>query len=87
VNCENDVNDEKYQDTRLHKGGGRKTKEEIEVFKCVNLMQPINYAQQDKIVIAKYFEFHKQMMKCYIILQIDTTYILNLMFLIIYIYI
>jgi hypothetical protein len=27
------------------------------------------------------------MMKCYIILQIDTTYILNLMFLIIYIYI
>jgi hypothetical protein len=56
VNCENDVNDEKYQDTRLHKGGGRKTKEEIEVFKCVNLMQPINYAQQD--IIAFYTHCH-----------------------------
>jgi hypothetical protein len=36
-----------------------------------------------EIVVAREFEFHKQIMKCSITLQIDTTYILDVMFLII----
>ncbi len=56
-NYENDVNDKNYQGTRSHKEVGSKTKGEIEVFlKCVNLMQPINYAQQD--IISFYTHCH-----------------------------